>query len=1463
MIIILFTVLVLIFSLPQVQTQLANSITNRLNKDFKTNINANQISIKYDGMVNIKDVLILDHKQDTLIHAKQIQTSLLNVETIFKNNLTFGKVTFFDVLFNIKTYKGEKDTGLDIFVDSFNKNSKSNKKTKNKFVLSAEKVIINNGVFNISNENKDNEKVLKFSKIGITAADFLIDGRNVSMDVNHLEFLDDRGIAVKELITKFEYTPKKMVFNEFKLATKNSEVYGDLEFNYKRENLKYFTEKVSISASIKKSKIVLDELNVFYDEFGKNQVVRFSTLVSGTLNNLKTKQLRLRNNRSTKIYGDIVFKNLFNKAKDNFEMDGDLSNLSSNYLALKALLPNVLGDAIPEIFRNLGDFKINGKTKITSSTVKGNFEINTPLGFIKSNLNLNKINNIDDANYSGNIILDVFDLGKFLNDKTIGKVSLNLDVNGFGFRKDNLRTTIKGSIYDLGYNNYTYKNIAAEGKLKQNVFNGKFEANDPNLKLKFNGLADLSKKENFFDFVADIRYANLKALNFYNKDKVSEFVGLVDMKVKGTSLDDAVGDVLFRNTFYKNENDIYNFKDFFVKSYFKNDSRYLKVNSPDIIEGELSGNYKLKSIPKLFKNSFLSTYTKSKLTLSRVEKDQFIDFDFKIYNKIVEVFYPKIKLGKNTFIKGRVESDEKEFKLKFKSPTIKLFDNYFVENVDIQIKNNHPLFNTYVEIDSFKTDNYKLSKFSLINAKVNDTLFIRSEFKGGEGGEDGYELSLYHTKNEKNNSVVGFKNSYLEFKNKKWRINEKQNKFNKIEFSRDFKNFNILDLSLTHGDASVKLSGTVQDSVAYKDLNLKLINVKLDEITPSVNNLSLKGLVNGNINMMEKSGIYNPTSDITIDKLEINEYFLGDFLANIKGGDFLKKFIVKARLKNGNKNPLVVGGSINVNDKDSNLNLDVTINDLSLRPLNSFLKGVLEDVRGDVFGKVKVYGTFNKPSYNGELRVNNAGLKIPYLNVNYAFEDMASVSVTKDKFKFNNIEITDVDYSSKGKLNGYLRHDYFYDWSLGLNIDAKRLLVLNTKETPDALFFGTGFISGEANLSGLAQSMKVNVVAKTEEGTVFKIPLNDTETFGELSYINFLNRETKVAKRKGKAALDDAIKGLQLDFDLDITENALIEIVLDKQSGSTIKGRGAGGLLAEINTNGKFKMYGDFSVFNGVYNFLYGGLIEKQFTVEPGGTLLWEGDPFNARMNIKALYKTRANPSPLLDSPIRTGIPVDLAINLTGQLEQPEIDFNFDFPNLSSTVKSQIAYRLDSKEDRQNQALYMLSTGSFSQGIGDLSLTGTLTERFNGLINGIISNNDNKLNVGLSYQLGENRPEYQTDDRLGVTLQTQISDRILINGKVGVPIGGLGESVIAGDVQIDFLMNEEGTLTAKVFNRENSINDFSDKEIGYTQGTGVAYNVDFDTFGELIREIFKGSSKNKKSIKSTIEDSLPPEVDNK
>ncbi|NRD23447.1 translocation/assembly module TamB [Winogradskyella litoriviva] len=1236
-----------------------------------------------------------------------------------------------------------------------------------------------------------------------------------------------------------------MIFGDLNIKTKASELKGDLRFNYKREDLKYFKDKVNVVASFRDSDISLTELNAFFDEFGTNQNAKLNADLSGTLNNLIATNLNVSTSSNTKIIGDITFKNLFSREDDSFALNGDFQNLASNYRDLTALMPRLLGNSIPSVISKVGNFSIQGTSIITAKSVEADIDINTDLGFVKSDLLLTDIDNIDNANYIGNVVLKEFDIGKLINDPLVKTTTLNLDVDGKGFTIDNLRSDVRGEVSTLEYNGYTYRDIELSGNLGNKIFNGIINAEDLNLQLNFNGLVDFSEDIKKFDFKAKVGYANLNKLNFVTRDNVSEFRGLVTMNGTGSTFNNAEGAINIKNTTYKNQDGSYAFQDFDIVSSFNKNERTIAINSPDIISGNITGQFNIEDIVGLIENSVGSIYTNYVPNI--LEEGQYLNFKFDIYSKIAAVFYKELTLGKNTFIEGRIETDEKGFELSFNSPEIK-FKDYFANKINLSIDNSNPLYNTYIEIDSIGTGIYNASQFSLINVTKRDTLLIKSEFKGGTNNTDNYNLNLFYTIDESNQSVVGIRKSDVRFKGYNWLLNSNKDTLNKIRFDRAFKAFEVFPISITNNDEEILVSGKISDSL-NKDFKVDIKDVELVKITPRIDSLALKGLVNGKLQVLENDGVYLPKSNIEISGLFVNDYDLGNLKANIEGNNSITDYKVDVTLINDNLKSLGAKGTIDVSEQNPTINLDVTFEEFLLDPLNPLGEGVISNIRGLVSGYAKVNGSLKKPSIDGELLLDRAGMSIPYLNVDYGFDFDSKVELKGQQFIFKNVAMTDSEYFSNGNLNGFIEHHNFSDWRLGLRLNTDRLLVLNTEESEDELYYGTGFISGIAEIKGPTEQLVIEVNnGRTESGTEFFIPLNDSESFGDNSYIHFLSPEEKLTRVKGKILEQIEVKGLILDFDLNVNQNATIEIVIDKEAGSTIKGKGEGTLNFFINTNGTFNMYGDFTVYEGFYNFKYGGFVEKKFKVEQGGSIVWQGDPMGAELNLKAVYSAPANPSVLLDNPITQSIDVEVEIHLTGQLEQPEPEFDFRFPGVSSTVKSELEYRLSSKEEKDNQALIFLATGGFSNGIQGANFTGTISERLTGIINNLFGANNGNLDVGFDFELGQDTPDLQTNNKVGVTLQTKISDKILVNGKVGVPFGSASQTVISGDVQIDFLLNEDGTLRAKVFNRENSIVYLGD-EIGYTQGVGLSYNVEFDTFKEFIHKIFSSKNKKEKTVK--------------
>jgi hypothetical protein len=1441
-------------SLPYVQTKIAHYVTEDLNKTYGTNIYVDQVALTVFGGVKLKKVLIRDHHKDTLIYVNRVKTTVLGFDNLINSKLFFGDLRLDGLSLHIKNYKKEPYTNLDLFIDAFD----DGKPTSGKFLMQSNNIFLTNSRFTMTDDNRKDPKDADFKKLNGHLKNFKIKGPNVTANIVEMSFMDYRGLFVKNLVSYFSYTKKNIKLEKLFFQTEESFLKGQviLSFNKDNKDFSNFNNKVLFDIKMDSANLATNDIRYFYKELSPNQNFLLNAKVKGTLNDFYATNLFLRDNKNSVIKGDVNFKNLFPRSPGKFYMKGDFVKISSNYNNLTKLLPNILGKKLPSSLMKLGNFNFTGKVEVTQQYINADFVMNTVLGIVESDLLISDLQNIDNAKYQGTIIFDNFDIGTFLNRKDFGKTSLNLDIYGQGFTQKYLNTTFVGDVNKVYYNGYTYSNINVDAYFKQPLFKGKLNVNDPNLFMDFDGLVDLSKKELTFDLQSKIDYANLEKLHFIN-DSIAIFKGDINIKAKGSTIDNMVGDVLLTAASYQNKKDVY-FVDYLnINSVFDaNRERTITINSPDALDGTVIGKFQFNQLQKMVENSLGSLYANYKS--NKVIKGQYLKFNFEIYSKIIEVFYPDITLSANTNLHGNISSDSKDFKLNFNSPKIVAYENTF-DNILLQVDNRNPLYSAYVQLDSIKTKHYKVRDFSMINSISNDTLHFRTEFKGGNKGQDFYNLNLYHTINKENENVVGFNKSELQFKNFLWYLNEKDEESNRIVFDKSLKNFNFEHIQFSHENQSILLEG-ILNGTASKDLKLTFSNVDLNKITPDVEKFKFDGNLDGQINLKQDNAIYQPTSSLKIKELKVNTIPLGDLNLEIKGDDDFKKFYLNSNLENKNLESFAANGTLEIEDNKTLLNIDLNFDKFNLGILGKIGGDVITNIRGFASGNASIEGDINELEYNGRLFVNNAGLTIPYLNVDYEFEDNSIVDVTENKFIVRETTIFDTKYKSKAQLNGFIKHKDFGDWQLDLKIEADRFLALDTKDEEDAVYFGTAFMKGTAEIKGPTSGLLIKVDAESAKGTEIKIPINEAESVSENDFIHFITPQEKENKLKNKPEILKNYNGLELDFNLDITENATIDIILDRESGHGMRGKGFGTLLLKINTFGKFNMWGDFSVNEGYYNFKYGNLIDKRFDVKKGGSIVWAGDPLGAVLNLEAIYKTTANPAILIDNPsFSKKVDVDVIIGVKGSLSNPDPDFNINFPTVSSVLKSEIQYKLDDKDVRQTQALALLSTNSFlsQDGISQSASSNIAFEKASSLFNNIFADEDGKLNLGLDYVSSDRTPGLETDGRVGVTVTSKINERISINGKVGVPVGGINESAIVGDVEVQYRVNEDGSLNLRMFNRENDIN-YIGQGIGYTQGLGISYEVDFNTFRELINIIFN----KKKAIKtpkksSEVHDSDP------
>jgi hypothetical protein len=706
-------------------------------------------------------------------------------------------------------------------------------------------------------------------------------------------------------------------------------------------------------------------------------------------------------------------------------------------------------------------------------------------------------------------------------------------------------------------------------------------------------------------------------------------------------------------------------------------------------------------------------------------------------------------------------------------------------------------------------------------------------------------------------SLVSLQNIYL--KNSENEIYlESFAEINNLLDANFIENITNYDFGIIYSNDKFSINSYLGDrfnfSGYYKNENDLDFNIQISDLYVSnfykINQNPLSGNIISDIGF--KRTLENRTLEFNsnISDIKLKDYDLGELNLKVFGNTDYNSYSVDLDLSDKSNNQIKGEGTIIAINEKPNIDIDLLINNFDISFIERIGLKTMTEISSNVSGEVNLWGAYDNIQHNGKLFLNKSSFIVPYLNVEYLLSDKSEITLYNQNFELNNVSIKTIDSESITSLNGKIFHEDYKNWNLDLAFNSDRLYIINKEFSENENFYGKAFIAGDILINGPTNNVRINIDGITMDGTSIIIPNSQNYSVEEFSFIKFsdINSYSNVDS-KSKNQVLKTVKTLDLNMNLEINNSADIEITIDRETGSYISGNGNGNLFMEIDSEGKFNMFGDFTTKEGIYNFRNLALIDKKFQLKEGGSIIWDGEPLGAQMNIQATYNVPggANPALLLDNPnFNKKIPTDVEINLTGDLTKPDSpDFEIFFPNTSSTVTSEINYKLNDSEIRQLQAISLLTQGIF---INEVSVsiegvTNNIYEKVSEVFSDILGGSQGPLEVGLNYLQGDKSDilDIKTEDRFGVTLSTKISDKILFNGKIGVPIGGIEETLIIGDVQIDFILNEDGSLKAKVFNKENEFRYIGD-ELGYTQGVGLSYQVDFQTFRDLLSKIIANNN---------------------
>ncbi len=1291
-----------------------------------------------------------------------------------------------------------------------------------------------------------------------------------------LSLKDRCGLELKKLKTHFRLTPQIMELDKLDLETNKSRItnYYAMKFKDFNKDFGKYETNVIMNARFVNARVNSDDIAYFATDLKTwKREVSLSGNFLGTVADFNVNNLSAKIGAATHVSGKLHMKGLPDIDKTKIELNN--GTLQTNYYDLGVLLPVLKGVTSPNLVA-LGNIIYRGSFNGTIQNFVTTGTFSTQLGGVKTNISMQLPHKADPV-YTGDIETSRFNLGKFLDDSALGLVDFKGKIIGSSFNIERLKTTLEGKISSLEYKQYTYTNIITNGTFQKKYFSGEIKIDDPNLDFTSTVEIDLSKELPHFNIVGDLVHSNLAAINIL-KDSV-ELTGLLDVNFSGTNIDNFLGAAKFLNANIKKGSMKLSFDSLNLISDYNDSVKTLHLGSNDF-NATLHGNFRIIDLPVSFQ-TFLTRYYPTYIKQpSYIPQNQAFSFTINTGNiePYLQLLDKKLYGFNDANISGSVDTRKNQLFLQAAIP-IGTYDNFSFTGVDMKGQGNKDTLSLTGNIASVQVSDslrFPNTRLNIVSYQDHSVVSVKTSadntLNDADLFADVYTLA--------DGVRVQFRPSSFVLNEKKWTI-EKAGELTirtnlvqaqNVKFTQGYQEISVETVPATDGGKA-------------NNLAVKLKSVVLGDLTSLFfKDPRLQGITSGTVNLTDITGQFHAAADLKAEQFRMDDDSIG--LVNIKAGFDSKTGKIPFTIESPNEGyHFSAGGSYDIKDTTGkSLSVDLQLDNSKIDILHKFLSNIFTDIKGQATGKLNISGDISAPDLLGRISLRKARMKVNYTQVVYTI-DSADINFREDGIDFGKFNIQD-RYKNTGTITGKLTEKGFTNLSFDFELSTPKLLLLDTKATDNQQFYGKAIGSANLKLKGPETDARMKIIAESNDSSHIFIPNSVSRESGVADFIVFKQYGTEMVKANPNNNFN-----LTVDLALTVTNNVMIDVILDELTGDVIKAVGSGNLNIRAGTTEPLTLNGRYNIDNGSYAFNLQGLIRKSFELLPnaGNYLQWNGDPFKADVHIDAQYTAeRVSLSELVSnlnlSPAVMGYRGDVYViaRLSDKLTHPTIKFRLDFPQ-GSPVKSdnefiQYINRLEKDQNEiLNQVAWLILVNQFAPPGGSgsnsaqnpYSITSlgvnTVSQILLKSINKVVSNLLFKITGDKSLRFDVGTSIYSSSSIINPTAniasntgnnkldRTRLDLKLgyaFANDKVIVTLGSdidfnLGNSAIQNgntqwlpNVNIEFVLSKDKKLRLIVFNRSSL--DLAGSSFGRRnrQGVSISYRKDFETmFGKKEKDI--------------------------
>ena len=1418
--IVLYLLLIVLMHLPSVQTFLGKEVAEALADKFGTKVEVGKVNLGFFNRIIIDDVMMYDQQGDSLIYASRLSAKI-DYMAATQGKISVSSAQIFGLRANLYRQTAKSPANFQFVLDSLASKDTTQHKPLDLHIGS---LIIRRGA--IAYNQRDvaphsgvfSPQHIRVSELSSHILLNHVTDNSIDLLFKKLSFKDESGFKLQSLHFKLQADRQKATLKEFRLLMPRSElVLDDLKATYRFEGKRLIPESLRFEGGIQQSKITFADVASLVPALRHfDDAVFVSSRFSGTAKSISVPSLNLRTGSGS---FNLQARGSYSHASSHPAWNADIANLNLSPAGVEFLAENLGSKVkIPKEIQRLGTIHLTGKAKGYEKVLSAKGNIETDAG----NISLQAVKN--DDRIKASVDTRGVNLGRILDNRKLGTVVAKIDAHG-----TMKHIFAKGNIARFDYGNYDFHNIDIDGDYDMKTLRGTASIADPNVNLSVKGDYHLGSR----------LYALDAAINHLRPT-------VLGMKMHDPS---------------------YSLDNISISANNKGKEGHLDIEAP-FVSLYARGQYDLTTIY----GSIMRLVADKLPTIPGISKHAakgYNDFTLQANITSAEVlqrmFGLPLSLSLPVHINGNISDAEKNVNLYINAPNFS-WDGSAFHDANIELNTIGDSLKMEARISQGlpyeKAPVYRLRAAAADNNLSTLLYYANQSSKLPITGKIDARTQFFTSDNGATGVHVTVNPSEIMLGEKKWLLNPADIIYRKNELTVDMLNF-------SHGDQHIIINGKATPQ-ATDSIVADLKDVDVAYILNLVNFHSVDFAGKASGKAVVKSIFQTPEAYANLDVKDFvfENGPLGTLHAKAAYDNQEGQINIDATAEDGPEHLTVINGY--VSPKRNYIDLGIEAHNTSLKFMENFCGSFLNNVEAWCKGKLNVVGDLKNINLVGDV-VAHGRMHMKQLGTDYTFNHLRAHAIPDD-IQFEGDSIYDSHYNGKHShfalIRGGIHHKHLTRLSYDLDIDANNFLGFDTHEFGDDTFYGTVFATGTVGIHGKSGETIIDIDATPEPHSIFVYNVASPDAISAGSFIHWNDATPYIYrpyspdsdKDKKKDSSSDFSSDMRINFLVNTNPNLTLKLMMDDQTGDYITLNGNGVIRANYYNKGGLDMFGNYVVDHGQYKLTIQNIIKKDFDFQPGGTIAFGGDPYNAPLNLQAKYTV--NGVPLSDLSIgrsfsSNNIRVDCLMDITGTPGAPKVDFSMDLPTVNSDAKQMIYSVINSQEEMNQQVLYLLGIGRFytqtknNQTSEDASqqsqtslamqslLSGTISQQINNVLSSFV--NSSNWNFGANISTGNegfNNAEYE-----GILSGRLLNNRLLFNGQFGYRDNANATQSFIGDFDLRYLIFPNGNLSIHVYNQTND-RYFTRNSLN-TQGVGLIMKKDFFNLRDLLGIKKKSKDKEK------------------